>query len=55
MLVTKRLTSFQQICEDRLFSGSPYMTLFTFGAIPCASGYAIHILPEVIKFGRVGI
>ena len=27
MLVTKLSTSFQQICQDRLFSGCPYMTL----------------------------
>ena len=55
MLVTKRSTSFQQICQDRLFSGSPYMTLFNFGAIRCASGNAIHISPEVIEFGTVGM
>ena len=30
------------------------MTLFNFGAIPCASGNAIHISPEVIEFGTVG-
>ena len=54
MLLTKRSTSFQQICQDRLFSGSPYMTLFNFGAIRCASGNAIHISPEVIEFGTVG-
>ena len=54
MLVTKLSTSFQQICQDRLFSGSPYMTLFNFGAIRCASGGAIHISPEVIEFGTVG-
>ena len=55
MLVTKLPTSFQQICQDRLFSGSPYMTLFNFGAIRYASGNAIHISPEVIEFGTVGI
>ena len=55
MLVTKLSTSFQQICQDVLFSGSPYITLFTFGAIRCASGNAIHISPEVIEFGTVGI
>ena len=55
MLVTKLSTSFEQICQDRLFSGSPYMTLFNFGAIRCASGNAIHISPEVIEFGTVGI
>ena len=31
------------------------MTLFNFGAIRCASGNAIHILPKVIEFGTVGI
>ena len=31
------------------------MTLFNFGAIRCASGNAIHISPEVIEFGTVGI
>ena len=31
------------------------MTLFNISAIRCASGKAIHILPEVIKFGTVGI
>ena len=51
MLVTKLSTSFQQICQNRLFAGSPYMTLFNFGAIRCA----VHILPEVIEFGTVGI
>ena len=54
MLVTKLSTSFQQICQDRLFSDSPYMTLFNFGTIRCASGNAIHISPEVIEFGTVG-
>ena len=54
MLVTKLSTSFQQICQDRLFSGIPYMTLFNFVAIRCASGNAIHISPEVIEFGTVG-
>ena len=44
MLVTKLSTSFQQICQGRLFSGSPYMTLFNFGAIRCASGNVILIL-----------
>ena len=55
MLVTKLSTSFQQICQDRFFSGSPYMTLFNFDEIRCASGNAIHISPEVIEFGTVGI
>ena len=55
MLVTKLSTSFQQICQDRLFSGGPYMTLFNFGAIRCASGNTIHFLPVVIEFGTVGI
>ena len=55
MLVTKLSTSFQQICQDRLFSGSPYMTLSNFGAIRCASENAIHISAEVIEFGTVGI
>ena len=31
------------------------MTLFNFGAIRWASGNAIHISPEVIEFGTVGI
>ena len=31
------------------------MTLFNFDAIRCASGNAIHISPEVIEFGTVGI
>ena len=55
MLVTKLWTSFQQIYQDRLFSGSSYMTLFNFGAIQCASRNTIHILPEVIELGTVGI
>ena len=54
MLVTKLSTSFQQIGPDRLFSSSPYMTLFNIGAIGCASGNAIHISSEVIEFGTVG-
>ena len=31
------------------------MTLSNFGAIRYASGNAIHISPEVIEFGTVGI
>ena len=31
------------------------MTLFNFGAIRYASRNAIHISPEVIEFGTVGI
>ena len=31
------------------------MTLSNVGAIRCASGNAIHISPEVIEFGTVGI
>ena len=31
------------------------MTLFNFGAIRCASGNAIHISPDFMEFGTVGI
>ena len=54
MLVTKLSTSLQQICQDRLFSGKRYTTIFNFGANRYASGNAMPISPEVNEFGTVG-